>query len=112
MGPSDLSLGLHLEFPLSEPVEVGHVASGLLPMLGVSTDSQTDEFASGPLWHLRLNPLRTSQGPQWPLHTHSRPSYFLHLHQDALVLLGKVQAPQEHGADPHWGCLIFVTEIP
>jgi hypothetical protein len=41
---------------------LGHVASNLLPKLGVSGESQMSEFAVGALWHLGLASLRYHEG--------------------------------------------------
>jgi hypothetical protein len=47
---------------LTEPLTLGHVASNLLPKLGVIDESQVAEFAAGALWHLGLDGLRLQKG--------------------------------------------------
>lgn len=97
-----LCLGLNLGLWLAEPTTLGHVASNLLPKLGVSDESQTAEFAAGALWHLGLDSLRLHEGLDGLCScTHCLGIVGLHLLQAFLVvLLGKAHVPQKLGVDP------------
>ena len=87
---------------MAEPLTLGHVASNLLPKLGVSDESQAAEFAAGALWHLGLDGLRLHQGLDGLCaRTHCLCIVGLHLLQAFLVvLLGKAHVPQELGVNP------------
>jgi hypothetical protein len=56
-----LCLGLNLGLWLAESSTLGHVASNLLPKLGVIDESQTAESVAGAPWHLGLDGLRLHQ---------------------------------------------------
>lgn len=94
--------GLNLGLWLAEPTTLGHVASNLLPKLGMSDESQKAALVARVLGHLGLNSHRLHKdlGGLCSCSHCLWAVCLLLLQAFPVVLLGKTHVPQELGVNP------------